>query len=117
MLPLTGKGVGGEKRDGKSHILKQSKPFQCACGVVPSYLDALFAGPGQNTAVEPRCQNRPEARQHSFNSSIREAKTEGPLGLSVQPNLLGEFWAIKRACLKKAGLGGDSVDKVLVTKA
>lgn len=61
MLPLTGEGVGGEKRDGKSHILKQSKPFQCACGVVPRYLDALFAGPGQNTAVEPRCQNRPEA--------------------------------------------------------
>ncbi|KAM7336864.1 hypothetical protein ACRRTK_002983 [Alexandromys fortis] len=40
-----------------------------------------------NAAVELRCQNRPEARQHSYNSSIGEAKTEGPLGLSVQPNL------------------------------
>lgn len=77
------------------------------------YPDIWMLCSQRNAAVELRCQNR----QHSFNYSIREAKTEGPLRLSVQPNLLGEFWALRRPCLKKAGLGGGSVDKVLITQA
>lgn len=83
------------------------------------YLDIgmLFTGPGQSSAGEPRCQKRPEARQHSDHSSTREAMAEGSLGLSVQPNLHGEFWAIKRPGLKsKAGLGGGSVIQCLPCK-
>jgi hypothetical protein len=77
----------GEKRHWKRHRLKQSKPFQCACGVVPRLLDAVFKGPGWNSAVEPRCQNGPEATY----SNIREVETEGSLELNVQCNLLAEF--------------------------
>lgn len=96
MLPLTGEGMWGEKRDWKRHRLTQSKLSSMPSVWYPGIWMLCSWGLARTQLQNPDARTDLELD----NSSIKEAEAEGSLGLNVQPNLLGEFWSIKRPCLK-----------------
>lgn len=79
----------GENKNWKRHRLKQSKPFQCACGVVARLLVLCSKGRARTQQLNPDA--RTDLKPGNTYSNIREVETEGSLELKVQCNLRVEF--------------------------